>query len=94
MKLLTVVGELTVTTAPFARVAVSEDPGTWLGDQFAAVFQLPELLLVQVSVAPCDWERMELRQRTGATSARRSLLVITITRAVDALQSARAGRNF
>src|SRR6476659_1636951 len=51
LKLLTVVGELTVTATPLASTALSAAPGTRLGDQLAAVFQLPALAFVHVIVA-------------------------------------------
>src|SRR5689334_10006134 len=51
VRLLTATGVLFVTAAPTDTIAVSAAPGTWLGDQLAAVFQFPPVLLVHVMVA-------------------------------------------
>ena len=51
VRLLTLAGELLVTFTLRISVAVSDAPGTWLGDQLAAVDQFPPALLVQVMVA-------------------------------------------
>src|SRR4051794_11780711 len=52
VKLLTAEGVFTVSAALIDTVALSVGPGTWFGDQFAAVFQFPPALLVQVKFAP------------------------------------------
>src|SRR5438309_240542 len=51
VRLLTVVGALIVTVTPSERVASSEAPGTWLGDQLAAIFQFPPRSLVHTMLA-------------------------------------------
>src|SRR6266849_7607882 len=51
VRLLTTDGVPTVTAAPTETVAVSAAPGTWLGDQFAATFQFPPEVFVQVKLA-------------------------------------------
>src|SRR5205823_6140600 len=51
LKLPTVAGVVTVALTLIASMAVSCGPGTWFGDQLAAVFQLPATVFVQVSVA-------------------------------------------
>src|SRR6267378_3248010 len=51
VRLLTTDGVPTVTATLTETVAVSAAPGTWLGDQFAATFQFPPEVFVQVKFA-------------------------------------------
>src|ERR1043165_2043644 len=51
VRLLTVVGELFVTLTFRPNVASSDGPGTWLGDQLAALPQSPPAVLVHARLA-------------------------------------------
>jgi hypothetical protein len=68
--LLTVVGVFNVTAELTDTSAVSDGPGTWLGDQFAAVFQFPPAVFVQVIVAARVWQKNVPRKISIAARAK------------------------
>ena len=64
---LETVAELSsVTVTASARIALSAGPGTWLGFQFAAVFQSPPAPLIQV-ISVARNEGVAARKMQSAT---------------------------
>ncbi|PYJ95820.1 MAG: hypothetical protein DME23_22690 [Verrucomicrobia bacterium] len=64
---LETVAELSsVTVTASARIALSAGPGTWLGFQFAAVFQSPPAPLIQV-ISVARNEGVAAREMQSAT---------------------------